>query len=336
MKNKWSVIKKYLPWLTLLLAMDLFFCLLLWIADVQALYILSMIIILSSLILFGILLFILIHHEANYQEALRNYIDSPTEQNEELLIGLISHCDKEILPLIGQALREKEFENKQLLTRIKDYEEYVEAWAHETKTPISLLTILLDNHIEEIPANVSIKIDYIRNKMQEYVDQMLFYARLKTEKKDYYLEKIILSEIWEDILEDYQHLLEEKHFLIRTDFLATTIFSDKRDLRFILGQIISNSIKYTQIGKQPELEIRYETQDNIGVLIIKDNGVGVKSCDLPYIFEKGFTGDSGENRKKATGMGLYLVKEIAHNLMLKIDVKTQWMQGFEMRIIFTK
>ncbi|HIU76487.1 MAG TPA: sensor histidine kinase, partial [Candidatus Pelethocola excrementipullorum] len=50
----------------------------------------------------------------------------------------------------------------------------------------------------------------------------------------------------------------------------------------------------------------------------------------------GFTGDSGENRKKATGMGLYLAKEIAHDLKLKLEVESEWMQGFEMKIIFPK
>ena len=64
-------------------------------------------------------------------------------------------------------------------------------------------------------------------------------------------------------------------------------------------------------------------------LSIRDNGCGVKACDLPHIFEKGFTGDSGEKRKKSTGMGLYLVKQLADTLKIEITVKSEWMQGFE-------
>lgn len=328
------MIKKYIPWLLLLLATDSFFCILLWIADVQALFALSMIIILSSLLLFLILLFVVMHHEIKYQNAFKNYVNSPTELNEETLIGLCSDSDYDVIRLLGKSLREKEYENDQLLTRISDYEEYVEAWAHETKTPISLLTILLDNHNHEIPDNISIKMDYIRNRMQEYIDQMLFYARLKGEKKDYFFEKICLSECLNDILEDYQPLLEEKGFLIHMESLTTNVFSDKRGLRFLLSQIISNSIKYTKKDTIPEITIRYDTLEKYSVLSIKDNGVGVKSCDLPYIFEKGFTGDSEDNRKKATGMGLYLVKEVAKNLKLELDVESEWMQGFEIKILF--
>lgn len=336
MKSRWIMIKKYVPWLLLLLATDFFFCILLWIADVQALYALSMIIILSSLLLFLILLFAVTHHEIKYQNAYRNYISSPTELNEETLIGLCSDSEKNVIRLLGKTLREKEYENDQLLIRISDYEEYVEAWAHETKTPISLLTILLDNHSDKIPDNISMKMDYIRNRIQEYVDQMLFYARLKGEKKDYFFEKICLSECLNDILEDYQPLLEEKGFLVHMESLTTNVISDKRGLRFLLSQTISNSIKYTKKDTIPEIAIRFDPLEKYSVLSIKDNGVGVKSCDLPYIFEKGFTGDSGENRKKATGMGLYLVKEVAKNLKLELDVESEWMQGFEIKILFPK
>lgn len=336
MKSSWIIIKKYVPWLLLLLATDIFFCILLWTADVQALYALSMTIILFSLLLFLILLFVVIHHEHKYQDAFQNYISSPTEQNEETLLGLCSDSNKALIYLLGKSLREKEYENDQLLTRILDYEEYVEAWAHETKTPISLLTILLDNHSDKLPDHICLKMDYIRNLMQEYVDQMLFYARLKGDKKDYFFEKICLSECLNDILEDYQPLLEEKRFLIHMEPLNITVFSDKRGLRFLLSQIISNSIKYSKNDTVPEIAIQYNSMENFSVLTIKDNGIGVKFSDLPYIFEKGFTGDSGENRKKATGMGLYLVKEVAKNLKLELDVNSEWMHGFEIKIIFPK
>lgn len=206
--------------------------------------------------------------------------------------------------------------------------------AHEVKTPISLLTILLDNHSDEIPDNASTKMNYIRNRMQEYVEQILFYARLKGEKKDYFFERISLSEIVNDILEDYAPLLEEKKFFVSKESLEIIVFSDKRNLKFLLSQIISNAIKYTKGEGRPELDIHCERLDDVDVLCIRDNGTGVKACDLPYIFEKGFTGDSGDNRQKATGMGLYLVKEIAGYLNLQLDTKSEWMHGFEIKMIF--
>lgn len=336
MKTKWIIVKKYSPWLLAMLAMDLFFCLLLWIADIQAFRVLSLIIILGSVLLFAGIVFIILRHEMKFQESFQLYISNPSELNEEMLLGLSSQADQTLISLLGQALREKQYNYDVLLTRVSDYEEYVEAWAHEIKTPISLLTFLLDNHSNEIPENLSLKMDYIRNHMQEYVNQMLFYSRLKGEKRDYFFETINLSECLDDIIQDYKPLLEEKHFQVNQELSNGTVFSDRRGLNFLLSQIISNSIKYSRLDSIPILFISYEALETYSALTIKDNGVGVRACDLPYIFERGFTGDSGENRKKATGMGLYLAKEIADDLKLMLEVNSKWMGGFEIKIIFPK
>lgn len=334
MKDKWAIIRKYLPWFVMLILFDVFFCIVLWIADINAFYILSILLILVSIISFVIMIFIMVYRESKWKKAFEEYIAMPTEQNEETLIELSSKYDQSIIRLLGQSFKDKEYENNQLVTQVTDYEEYVESWAHEIKMPISLLTILLDNHRDEIPDSITVKMDYVRNRMQEYVDQMLFYARLKGEKKDYFFEKISLEELLDDVLEDYAPLLEEKEFVVRKEFLETTAFSDKRGLKFLIGQILSNSIKYTKADKSPQIELRYELVNDMKVLTIKDNGIGVKACDLSFVFEKGFTGDSGEQRKSATGMGLYLAKEIATQLNLGIGFESEWMEGVEIKIIF--
>lgn len=336
MKTKWMIVKKYIPFLLAMLIMDCLFCLLLWIADIQAFRALSLIIILGSILLFAGIIFIILRHEIKFQEAFQLYINIPSELHEETLLGLSSPADRPIIKLLGRTLSEKQYNYEQLLTRVSDYEEYVEAWAHETKTPISLLTLLLDNHTDEIPENISLKMDYIRNRMQEYVNQMLFYAKLKSDKKDYFFETIYLSECLDDIIEDYKPLLEEKHFQVNLELSNAIVHSDRRGLHFLLSQIISNSIKYSKLKSIPELSISFEMLETNSILTIKDNGVGVRTCDLPYIFEKGFTGNSGENRKKATGMGLYLAKEIADDLKLILEATSEWMNGFEMKIIFPK
>jgi len=334
MKDKWVIIGKYLPWYVMLILLDIFFCIVLWIADIDAFYVLSLLIILVGIISITIMIFIMGHHELKWKKAFEEYIAMPTEQNEETLIELSCKSDQSIIRLLGKSFKEKEYESNQFVTQAIGYEEYVESWAHEIKMPISLLTILLDNHSDEIPDTITVKMDCVRNRMQEYVDQMLFYARLKGEKKDYFFEKILLEELVDDVLEDYAPLLEEKKFIVQKEFLETTAFSDKRGLKFMIDQILSNSIKYTKADESPQIEFRYEIVNDRNVLTIKDNGIGVKAYDLPFIFEKGFTGDSGEQRKRATGMGLYLVKEMAAQLNLGINLESEWMEGVEIKIIF--
>ena len=102
----------------------------------------------------------------------------------------------------------------------------------------------------------------------------------------------------------------------------------------MLGQIVSNAIKYS--SDSPMLTISMIHSEIADVLSVEDNGIGVKKYDLPYIFQKGFTGDSTDSRKKATGIGLYLVKKMADDLNFRLEAASQWGKGFKIVIFFPK
>ena len=134
------------------------------------------------------------------------------------------------------------------------------------------------------------------------------------------------------MLDDYRPLLEEKGFRVEIRPTDETVFADRRGLCFLLGQVVSNSVKYTL--EKPVLTFSLESNDTATVLSIRDNGLGVRACDLPYVFEKGFTGDSGHEKNKATGMGLYLAREVAKDLGLTLTAASGWGAGFEIRVTF--
>lgn len=332
MKHIRKALLQYMPWLLLLLGIDLFAALLLWLADVQAFYAMLIVIIMVTVLLFSLVCLVLLRLERKREQAFLAFLSNPDEYHEELLVETVNAAQRDHIRQLGKYLRDRQLAYAKLQTQLNDYEEYVESWAHETKTPLSLLTLLLDNRRDELSPNVNFKLDYIRNRIQESVDQMLFYARLHGARKDYLFEHICIRGCIGDVLEDYKPLLEEKRFQIRLALSEDKVYSDRRGLYFLLGQIISNSIKYC--SEEPELCFSSLQKDGCYVLSIKDNGIGVRSCDLPYIFEKGFTGNPGEGRKKATGMGLYLAKEIAKDLNITLDAESEWGQGFEMRISF--
>lgn len=332
MKRSFKYISQYLPWLLLLLGVDVFAALLLWITDTQAFYSILLVIVLGTLLLFLAVCYALVRLGYKKEQAFLSFLDTPDEYHEEILLKTVSSAEAEQIRLLGRMLRKKQTAYADLQGQLADYEEYVESWAHESKTPLSLLTLLLDNRRDELPAAVTFKLDYIRNRIQESVEQMLFYSRLKGTRKDYLFELISIYTCIDEVLEDYRPLLEEKQFQIQFCLSNHTVYSDRRGLRFLLGQIISNSIKYC--SGEPELRLEFLQEGNCNVLKVRDNGMGVRSCDLPYLFEKGFTGDSGNDRKKATGMGLYLVKEIAKDLNISLNVVSEWGKYFEIQISF--
>lgn len=183
-------------------------------------------------------------------------------------------------------------------------------------------------------AAVQVKLDYVRSQLQEDITQMLYYARLKSSTKDYKFEDVNLNDCLVEVLDDFSPFLEEKQFVVLNRLSTETVCTDRRGVQFMLGQIVSNAIKYSAVS--PTLTISMEHSEAEDVLSIEDNGTGVKEYDLPYIFQKGFTGDSTDSRKKATGMGLYLTKKMADDLGLRIEATSQWGQGFKMIIHFPK
>lgn len=332
MKQFWATVKRYAPWLIVVLLTDVFASLLLWLSDAQAFRALVSIILLWSIILFASVLIRIHMKEEKKQKLFQSFITNPDAVNEEKLLRAVSQQEGEQLRLFASVLRTSQLSQCNLAEDLKDYEEYVEGWAHEAKTPLALLTMILDNREDEIPPDIHMKLDYVRSQLQEDISQILYYARLKSSTKDYQLEELSLQNALGEVLADYAPLLEEKQFTIQNKIGTETVFTDRRGFQFMLGQIISNAIKYS--NDDPMLMISLDRAANERILSITDNGSGVKSYDLPYIFQKGFTGDSMDSRKKATGMGLYLTKKMADDLKLKLEVESEYYKYFRISIRF--
>lgn len=330
MKFNLKYLATYLPWLLVLLAFDLFTAVLLWLSDVRMFQALILLYILATVLLFFILSFLLIRKERKKSAAYKAFIANPKVDTELELLHLSSASEKESIEKMADILYQKQAEIGKLNSLLAEYEDYVEKWAHEIKLPLSLLSLLLDNQSDQLPKDTSFKLDYVRNQIQENVSQILFYYRVKSEKNDFLFEDVDLQECIQDLLENFDPLLKEKNFTIQLENIQGICYTDQRSFEFILSQILANALKYSS-GK-PKLSISISKDKEHTALIIRDNGCGVKACDLPHIFEKGFTGDSGDTRKKSTGMGLYLVKQLADSLKIEITVKSEWMQGFEITL----
>ena len=206
-----------------------------------------------------------------------------------------------------------------------DYREYIESFAHEIKTPISALSLSFDNSKDKTSKKELDKIDM-------YVDQILYYARCENPEKDYFVKRLILEDVVHDVLLKYRTYLLQKKIMIETNALDVTVYTDVKWLLFILSQIVQNSIKYLTRSKKV---IRiFSTKETDGICLhIWDSGCGIPDCDIPRVFEKGFT---GSNRMKSfsTGMGLYLSKKLCDRLGLDIRISSKEKEYTEVTIFF--
>ncbi len=270
--------------------------------------------------------------------AFRCFLLEPDDRNEYLLCESFPASMRPYLRELGQHLRTQQEYGKEQKLKIADYENYIEKWAHEIKKPLSLMTLLLDNRKGEMSPLVHTRMLYVRDYARQSVEQILYFSRLGAVHKDYCFEQLSVLETCREAVEDNLSLLEEAGFSVVYTGDDCNAVSDKKGFMFILGQIISNSVKYA--GKNPAPTIQFSVADHADsgeiILSISDNGTGIPVSDLPFVFDKGFTGDTGSYLSRSTGMGLYLVRQMANDLTLKVSIFSNANGGTTVTLMFPK
>lgn len=270
--------------------------------------------------------------------AFRCFLLEPDDRNEYLLCESFPASMRPYLRELGQHLRTQQEYGKEQKLKIADYENYIEKWAHEIKKPLSLMTLLLDNRKGEMSPLVHTRMLYVRDYARQSVEQILYFSRLGAVHKDYCFEQLSVLETCREAVEDNFSLLEEAGFSVVYTGDDRNAVSDKKGFMFILGQIISNSVKYA--GKNPAPTIQFSVADHADsgeiILSISDNGTGIPVSDLPFVFDKGFTGDTGSYLSRSTGMGLYLVRQMANDLTLKVSIFSNANGGTTVTLMFPK
>lgn len=213
----------------------------------------------------------------------------------------------------------------------EEYREYIEMWVHEIKTPIASSKLLIENNTNEVTRKIDTQMDRIEN----YVEQVLYYSRSDEVGKDYIIKKVGLSKLVKDVIKRNQRDFISKRISLQLGDLDEMIYSDTKWVEFILNQIIGNAIKYSK-GKDDKIEIYLKKISSAVILTIKDHGVGIIERDLNRVFEKGFTGENGRKFGKSTGIGLYLCKKLTDKLGLGLQVQSEENVGTEISIIFPK
>ena len=194
----------------------------------------------------------------------------------------------------------------------RDMEDYYTLWAHQIKTPLAAMRLLLS---EENSQYSSLLLGELF-KTEQYVDMVLQYVRLRSDSSDILLKKCSLDEIIKGCLRKYARLFALKNLEFSFTETGLTVLTDEKWLSFVIEQVFSNSLKYTPNGK-----ISIYAEDDS--LVIEDTGIGIRAEDLPRVCEKGYTGASGRADKKSTGIGLFLCKSILAKLGHKLEISSK-------------
>lgn len=276
-------------------------------------------------------------------KALSNALERPVEEQAQLPEAT---DDVEILYhrlLENQSIARNESESSAAI-RQSQMRDYYSMWVHQIKTPISAMKLLLEAEREDLGQLIcddeqsqcllSDNMDSFEDELfriEEYVSMALQYQRVSSTENDFVLEKVSVDGVIRDTIKKYAKIMIRRHIGMNYSGTVQEVYTDGKWLAFILEQLLSNAIKYTPQGF---VKIETDKKANRFFIKIKDTGIGIKAGDLPRVFEKGYTGYNGHADKKATGIGLYLCRQMADKLGHTIRMESEIGKGTKVWIGF--
>ncbi len=248
-----------------------------------------------------------------------------TDYKDELYSALIDNLYEDYMKSI-----------KTMETEFKENADFMTAWVHEIKTPITTSKLIIQCDKDIVSDNTLQSLLEEVDKIDDYVEKVLYYSRSDNFSKDYIISETNISKIVKESVKNHSLIFIKKRIRLANEIPETfTVDTDKKWLFFIVNQLLSNSLKYTD--KDGSITFKVFENDKEKLLIVEDNGTGIKSEDLKKIFTKSFTGYNGRNENlKATGMGLYLSQKLAKKLSHYITIESEYGIGTKVTIHFPK
>ncbi|MCR5468515.1 MAG: sensor histidine kinase [Lachnospiraceae bacterium] len=242
----------------------------------------------------------------------KKYLVTEMVKTPEFLDGKIFYdslfeCNKSMAEQVAEYRRQN-----------REFREYIEIWVHEVKIPIATMRLMCRNNPDSDERMVS-----QLKRVDDDIENVLFYARSEDAGKDFIIKEIPLKKVFSNVALKNKDALLEQNVSLETENLNACVMTDGKWLEYILGQLMSNSMKYAANDRALSIRVSAEVEGKKTILHFEDNGKGIAAEDIPYIFEKSFTGTNGHEESKATGMGLYIVKNMCNCLGIKIDCESR-------------
>lgn len=317
---KWKLVGEQLPWLLLYLLLIGLIWLLVLLGDAKA----SIAFDALRFTWFGIAGWLGWRFYCAYQ-AQKQLQEQMTQHQlpAQLPPGVLTKSYYQALKMVTADYQKKEKQQRMQTAKRQDY---LRLWSHELKLPLTALKIAAENDNQVASELILPQLIQIENQL----NLLLNYERLADFHQDLTFTVFRLEDVITEIIKENAILFINQQLKPRIQLPPDLeILSDRKWLHFCLQQVIFNSLKYAT--KKTPLIIKFTER----TLIICDYGCGISSDDLPRVFEAGFTGKNGRQQQAATGMGLYLVKQITQELGIDFQLKSVEKQGTTANFIFS-
>lgn len=212
----------------------------------------------------------------------------------------------------------------------KRHLQFMNQWVHQMKTPLSVMQLLLQEPGELDKNSVREEVD----RLKAGLDTVLMNARLDTFEDDMHIEQVELRSIVSEIVNENKRLFISKRVYPEIDVDGQyVVATDRKWMKFILGQLLTNALKYT-FEPDKKVLIKAECHEGSALLSIRDEGIGIPASDLPRVTKAFFTGENGRKTGESTGMGLYLAKEVCVKLGHQLSISSEDGKGTTVSVLF--
>ena len=222
-------------------------------------------------------------------------------------------------------LNENKNLKSEMLNQKDDLNAYFLMWLHQIKTPMTVSKLLLEKPDETTNTKLKMQLMYI----EQYINMAMNYLKMIDYSTDMDITQVNLDDIIKNLLKKYSLLFIHNHISLEYQSNLTYVVSDSQWLTILIEQILSNALKYTENGK---ITIQYLEDKH--ALEIRDTGIGIRSEDIPKIFDRGYSGFNGRMNEKSSGLGLYLARKISERLNIQIEVESKLSKGSVFRLVF--
>ena len=222
-------------------------------------------------------------------------------------------------------LNENKNLKSEMLNQKDDLNAYFLMWLHQIKTPMTVSKLLLEKPDDTTNTKLKMQLMYI----EQYINMAMNYLKMIDHSTDMDITQVNLDDIIKNLLKKYSLLFIHNHISLEYQSNLAYVISDSQWLTILIEQILSNALKYTENGK---IAIQYLEDKH--ALEIRDTGIGIRSEDIPKIFDRGYSGFNGRMNEKSSGLGLYLARKISERLNIQIEVESKLSKGSIFRMVF--
>lgn len=218
----------------------------------------------------------------------------------------------------------------ELQTSVEQEKDDILNWIHEVKTPLTTMQLMIER-TEDPTLRSQLMYEWLRIHL--LLDQKLHQKRIPFIQNDLYIEKVSIEKLVFQEIKSLRQWCIQKGIGFDVSLEIEEVLTDAKWLGFIIRQLLTNAVKYSDTS---DICVRSEAVNEVTMLTIEDSGQGIETRDMSRIFDKGFTGTANHQDHAATGMGLYLAKQVAESLLIDIQVESTPGKGTRFILTFSK